>query len=94
MPVYEALLFSHCAQTLLQDINTWADTHPKEILILALSHFKGFDKKNQRDLHNHLIHFIKSLFGNKLLPRKVKLGWGAEICMEIYDCFLSKLLIS
>ncbi|XP_056913085.1 PI-PLC X domain-containing protein 1-like isoform X2 [Takifugu flavidus] len=57
-------------QTLLRDINTWADKHPKEILILALSHFKGFDRKNQQDLHNHLIHFIKSLFGNKLLPRK------------------------
>ncbi|TNN04185.1 hypothetical protein fugu_001214 [Takifugu bimaculatus] len=67
---YHGLYTRTDVETLLRDINTWADKHPKEILILALSHFKGFDRKNQRDLHNHLIQFIKSLFGNKLLPRK------------------------
>lgn len=68
------LLFSPCDQTLLRDINVWAEKHPREILILSLSHFKGFNKKNDQYLHNHLINFIKTLFGNKLVPRKVKVA--------------------
>uniref|UniRef100_A0A3Q3W387 Phosphatidylinositol-specific phospholipase C X domain-containing protein n=1 Tax=Mola mola TaxID=94237 RepID=A0A3Q3W387_MOLML len=47
--------------------------HPKEILILALSHFKGFDRKIEKDLHKHLINFTKTLFGAKLFLRTVKI---------------------
>ncbi|XP_068162051.1 PI-PLC X domain-containing protein 1-like isoform X2 [Antennarius striatus] len=57
-------------KTVLSTINDWAEGHPKEILILALSHFKGFDKKNELQLHTHLMSSIKSLFGSKLVPRK------------------------
>ena len=66
------LLFCHCDQTVLRVVHDWAERHPKEILILALSHFKGFDKKDEQRLHNHLINFIKTLFGPKLFPRGVK----------------------
>ncbi|KAM4715143.1 PI-PLC X domain-containing protein 1-like [Anableps anableps] len=54
-------------ETVLREINTWAGSHPKEVLILSLSHFEGFDKKIAAQLHNHLIGFIKDLFGAKLL---------------------------
>ncbi|XP_067344061.1 PI-PLC X domain-containing protein 1-like [Channa argus] len=56
-------------QNVLRDFNMWAERHHKEILILAFSHFKGFDKKTEEQLHTHLINFIKSLFGTKVLHR-------------------------
>ncbi|XP_015250082.1 PREDICTED: PI-PLC X domain-containing protein 1-like [Cyprinodon variegatus] len=65
-------LYTHTdVETILQEINTWAESHPKEILILSLSHFEGFDKKIAAKLHNHLIEFIKNLFKAKLLPNMV-----------------------
>uniref|UniRef100_A0A3Q3VTV0 Phosphatidylinositol-specific phospholipase C X domain-containing protein n=1 Tax=Mola mola TaxID=94237 RepID=A0A3Q3VTV0_MOLML len=60
-------------RTDVEDINDWAGRHPKEILILALSHFKGFDRKIEKDLHKHLINFTKTLFGAKLFLRTVKI---------------------
>ncbi|XP_068614857.1 PI-PLC X domain-containing protein 1-like [Brachionichthys hirsutus] len=66
-------------KTVLNMMNDWAERHPKEILILALSHFKGFDKKIERPLHTHLMNAIKTLFGSKLVPRKgtptLKICW-------------------
>ncbi|KAM8888007.1 PI-PLC X domain-containing protein 1-like isoform 5-T9 [Synchiropus picturatus] len=56
-------------QTVLEDINGWATLHPKEILILSFSHFKNFEK-NPVGLHLHLLQFIKTLFGPKLIYRK------------------------
>lgn len=53
-------------------INDWAERHPKEILILALSHFKGFERNIEEQLHIHLINLIKTLFGARLLHRVVK----------------------
>lgn len=58
-------------QTVLKVINDWAERHPKEILILALSNFKGFDKKIAVQLHSHLINYIKTLFGAKLFLKWV-----------------------
>lgn len=58
-------------QTVLKLINDWAERHPKEIVILALSNFQDFEKKKSQ-LHNHLISFIKTLFGAKLVTRRVK----------------------
>ncbi|XP_037546964.1 PI-PLC X domain-containing protein 1-like [Nematolebias whitei] len=54
-------------ETGLKRINVWAEKHPKEVIILSLSHFYGFDKTNEANLHNHLIQFIKDLFGTRLL---------------------------
>lgn len=56
-------------ETILREINVWAESHPKEIIILSLSHFEGFDKKIATQLHNHLVKFITDLFGAKLLPK-------------------------
>ncbi|TMS21982.1 Pepsin A [Larimichthys crocea] len=65
---YHGLFTRTDVETILTDINDWAKAHPKEILILALSHFKGFDDTNKSHLHDHLIKFIKNLFGDKLFP--------------------------
>ncbi|XP_037610212.1 PI-PLC X domain-containing protein 1-like [Sebastes umbrosus] len=63
---YHGLYTRTDVETALKVINDWAERHPKEILILALSHFKGFDKKIEEQLHSHLISFIMTLFGAKL----------------------------
>ncbi|XP_035524432.1 PI-PLC X domain-containing protein 1-like [Morone saxatilis] len=67
---YHGLCTRTDVETVLKDINDWAERHPKEILILALSHFKGFDKSTEKQLHPHLIKFIKTLFGAKLIPKE------------------------
>ncbi|XP_037320004.2 PI-PLC X domain-containing protein 1-like [Pungitius pungitius] len=67
-------------ETVLEEVNDWAGGHPKEILILALSHFHGFDKNIAEHLHRHLISFIMTLFGAKLIHTKetpsLKSCWG------------------
>lgn len=50
-------------QTALRTFNDWAERHPKEFLVLALSHFKGMDD----GVHGHLLNFIATLFGAKLI---------------------------
>uniref|UniRef100_A0A3P8TS17 Phosphatidylinositol-specific phospholipase C X domain-containing protein n=1 Tax=Amphiprion percula TaxID=161767 RepID=A0A3P8TS17_AMPPE len=65
---YHGLYTRADVETVLKDINDWAGTHPKEIVILSLSNFKGFDKKIEKQLHTHLLDFIKTLFGAKLAP--------------------------
>ncbi|XP_068439928.1 PI-PLC X domain-containing protein 1-like [Clinocottus analis] len=67
-------LYTHTdVETVLKEIKDWAERHPKEILILALSNFKGFDKAIAAQLHKHLIGFIKTLFGAKLIHIRDKL---------------------
>uniref|UniRef100_A0A3P9HLW7 Phosphatidylinositol-specific phospholipase C X domain-containing protein n=1 Tax=Oryzias latipes TaxID=8090 RepID=A0A3P9HLW7_ORYLA len=68
---YHGLYTRTEVETVFRDINEWAEKHRKEVLILSLSHFKGFDKF-AASLHNHLIHFIKTLFGAKLVPKTDK----------------------
>ncbi|CAJ1081175.1 PI-PLC X domain-containing protein 1-like [Xyrichtys novacula] len=63
---YHGLYTRTDVESVLRMVNEWAETHPKEILILALSHFKEMDKH----LHQHLINFIKTLFRTKLFPPK------------------------
>uniref|UniRef100_A0A8C6U1N6 Phosphatidylinositol-specific phospholipase C X domain-containing protein n=1 Tax=Neogobius melanostomus TaxID=47308 RepID=A0A8C6U1N6_9GOBI len=65
---YHGLLTHTDVETVLRAINDWAEQHPKEIIILALSHFKGFGS-NELQLHQHLVSFIKSLFTTKLVPK-------------------------
>ncbi|XP_061564306.1 PI-PLC X domain-containing protein 1-like isoform X2 [Cololabis saira] len=69
---YHGLYTRTDVETVFKDIQKWGADHPKEILILALSGFKGFDKKNEWNLHNHLIHFIKNLFQAKIIQRTEK----------------------
>lgn len=63
---YHGLYTQTDVETALRMVHDWTQKHPREVIILALSHFKGFDKKNEQHLHNHLINFIKTLFGPKL----------------------------
>ncbi|XP_074524968.1 PI-PLC X domain-containing protein 1 [Halichoeres trimaculatus] len=66
------LYFTHVIYThltvleTLSIVATWLDSHPKEIVILACSHFEGMDDS----LHCSFIHSLKKLFGPKLCPRK------------------------
>lgn len=57
-------------QETLSSVATWLDSHPKEIVILACSHFEGIDDR----LHESFILSLKKLFGSKLCPRKVSSG--------------------
>ncbi|XP_055085659.1 PI-PLC X domain-containing protein 1-like [Periophthalmus magnuspinnatus] len=68
---YHGLLTRTDVETVLRSINEWAEQHPKEVIILALSHFKGFGS-NEVQLHNHLTAFIKNLFGSKLVPKPIR----------------------
>ncbi|XP_055360240.1 PI-PLC X domain-containing protein 1-like isoform X2 [Betta splendens] len=69
---YHGLYTRTDVESILKVINDWAERHPKEVIILALSHFLGFDE-NPKELHNHLVNFIKNLFGTKVVQREVSL---------------------
>lgn len=64
------LYFTHVIYThatvikTLQTVASWLETHPKEIIILACSHFEGLDHK----LHEEFIYSLKKIFGSKLCP--------------------------
>ncbi|XP_029355731.1 PI-PLC X domain-containing protein 1 [Echeneis naucrates] len=65
------LYFTHIIYTYLTvletlwSVATWLESHPKEIVILACSHFEGMDDR----CHESLISSLKKLFGSKLCPR-------------------------
>lgn len=54
-------------QETLVSVATWLEHHPKEIVILACSHFEGMHEKR----HKSFILALKKLFGSKLCPQKV-----------------------
>ncbi|XP_028300255.1 PI-PLC X domain-containing protein 1 isoform X2 [Gouania willdenowi] len=61
------VIYTH--QTVLEtlvSVATWLKSHPKEIIILACSHFEGMDDK----CHESFIFSLKKLFGSKLCPRQ------------------------
>ncbi|KAF7204884.1 PI-PLC X domain-containing protein 1 [Nothobranchius furzeri] len=66
---HHGLLTRTDVETVLREIDAWASRHPKEVIIVSLSHFEGFDKKIEAQLHIHLIQFIKDLFGAKLMHK-------------------------
>ncbi|XP_069006902.1 PI-PLC X domain-containing protein 1 [Embiotoca jacksoni] len=65
------LYFTHVIYThitvleTLESIATWLKSHPKEVVILACSHFEGLDDR----CHESFIFSVKKLFGIKLCPR-------------------------
>ncbi|XP_051986083.1 PI-PLC X domain-containing protein 1 [Xyrauchen texanus] len=65
------LFFTHVIYTrvtvveTLQRVASWLESHPKEIIILACSHFEGLDHK----LHEEFMYSLKKIFGSKLCPR-------------------------
>ncbi|XP_072238355.1 PI-PLC X domain-containing protein 1 [Leuresthes tenuis] len=62
------LFFAHGIYTLmtvkeaLSELATWLNAHPKEIVIVACSHFESLTNED----HIHLVEFILSLFSRKL----------------------------
>ncbi|KAM6938334.1 PI-PLC X domain-containing protein 1 isoform 1-T1 [Lycodopsis pacificus] len=53
-------------QETLSSVAVWLTSHPKEVVILACSHFEGIDDK----LHQSFIFSLKKLFGSRLCPQK------------------------
>ncbi|XP_026201307.1 PI-PLC X domain-containing protein 1 [Anabas testudineus] len=83
------VIYTHLTvlETLLS-VATWLKSHPKEIIILACSHFEGMDEKR----HESFIFSLKKLFGSKLCPRKepvltLRSLWasGYQVILS-YDC--------
>lgn len=62
-------------QETLVSVATWLERHPKEIVILACSHFEGMDEK----CHEAFILSLKKLFGSKLCPQKVSVLYARPI---------------
>ncbi|XP_030266085.1 PI-PLC X domain-containing protein 1 [Sparus aurata] len=62
------LFFAHGIYTLmtvkeaLDELATWLDAHPKEIVIISCTHFESLTDED----HIQLVEFIVMLFGNKL----------------------------
>ncbi|AWP11397.1 putative PI-PLC X domain-containing protein 1-like [Scophthalmus maximus] len=65
------LYFTHVIYTHLTVLETlssvaaWLESHPREVVILACSHFEGMDDR----CHESFIFHLKELFGSKLCPR-------------------------
>ncbi|KAM7388645.1 hypothetical protein PAMP_024806 [Pampus punctatissimus] len=78
------LYFTHVIYTYLtvletlSSVATWLESHPKEIVILACSHFEGIDDK----LHELFIFSLKKLFGSKLCPQKVLLSYDSQAAVR------------
>ena len=62
------------SQETLSSVAAWLDSHPKEVVILACSHFEGISDR----LHQAFILSLKKLFGSKLCPREV--GFFSSLC--------------
>lgn len=66
------LYFTHIIYTHLTvletflSVATWLNSHPKEVVILACSHFEGMDDQ----CHETLVFSLKRLFGSKLCPQQ------------------------
>lgn len=72
-------------QETLLSIATWLESHPKEIVILACSHFEGIGDK----LHLSFISSLKKLFGSKLCPRKESVLTLRSLWASGYQVILS-----
>ncbi|XP_035249960.1 PI-PLC X domain-containing protein 1-like [Anguilla anguilla] len=68
---FDKLYFTHVIYTsstvleTLEKIAAWLDSHPKEVVILACSHFEGLSEER----HERFIFNLKRIFGQKLCPR-------------------------
>ncbi|KAM6922094.1 PI-PLC X domain-containing protein 1 [Xenentodon cancila] len=85
------LYFTHVIYThltvleTLVSVATWLKSHPKEIVILACSHFEGMDDR----CHEAFIFCLKKLFGSKLCPRKESLVTLRRLWASGYQVILS-----
>ncbi|XP_057664806.1 PI-PLC X domain-containing protein 3-like [Diorhabda carinulata] len=63
-------LYSVPIQTCLDEINSFLDLHPKEVVIMDFQHFFGFDET----LHKKFMQDISTTFGSKILPYDGKMN--------------------
>lgn len=56
-----------CMQEALDELATWLDAHPKEIVVISCSHFEFLTDED----HIDLVEFIIMLFGKKLCSSQV-----------------------
>ncbi|CAG01392.1 unnamed protein product, partial [Tetraodon nigroviridis] len=60
------VIFTHVTVAeALQCVVTWLEAHPKEVVILACSHFEGMTER----LHQSFIFSLMRMFGSKLCPQ-------------------------
>ncbi|KAL3978959.1 serine/threonine-protein kinase N2 [Sarotherodon galilaeus] len=85
------LYFTHVIYThvtvleTLESVAAWLEAHPKEIVILACSHFEGMDDK----CHESFIWSLKKLFGSKLCPQKESVLTLRSLWASGYQVILS-----
>lgn len=85
------LYFTHVIYTHLTVLETlfsvaaWLNSHPKEIVILACSHFEGIDDR----CHESFIFSLKRLFGSKLCPRQESVLTLRSLWASGYQVILS-----
>ncbi|KAM9849319.1 PI-PLC X domain-containing protein 1 isoform 2-T2 [Aulostomus maculatus] len=80
------VIYTHLTvlETLLS-VATWLDSHSKEVVILACSHFEGIDDR----LHEHFILSLKKLFGSKICPRTESVLTLRSMWVSGYQVLLS-----
>lgn len=69
----------------LESVATWLESHPKEIVIIACSHFEGISDH----LHESFIYSLKKLFGSKLCPQKESVLTLRSLWASGYQVILS-----
>ncbi|KAL1023417.1 hypothetical protein UPYG_G00040580 [Umbra pygmaea] len=85
------LYFTHVIYTHLTVVETlkavasWLELHPKEIVILACSHFEGLNKQ----IHKDFIFSLKRIFGSKLCPYKEAVLSLRNLWTSAYQVVLS-----
>ena len=65
-------------QEALDELATWLDAHPKEIVVISCSHFESLADEDHLDL----VEFIITLFGKKLCFSQVT--WLVERKKNIF----------
>ncbi|XP_034559991.1 PI-PLC X domain-containing protein 1 isoform X2 [Notolabrus celidotus] len=85
------LYFTHLIYThltvleTLSSVASWLDSHPKEVVILACSHFEGMDDR----LHCSFIYSLKEMFGSKFCPRTESVPTLRTLWASGYQVILS-----
>ncbi|XP_029939620.1 PI-PLC X domain-containing protein 1 [Salarias fasciatus] len=85
------LYFTHVIYTHLTvletlfSVATWLNSHPKEIVILACSHFEGMDDR----CHESFVFSLKRLFGSKLCPHQESVLTLRSLWASRYQVILS-----
>lgn len=67
-------------QEALEELATWLEARPKEIIIISCSHFESLTDED----HKNLVEFIVTLFAEKLCSSQVKTQLESEMIRELF----------